>query len=169
MLLTTTKDAFGVDISAEDSVLHSLQNDLTSEENDEFSNIMSQVLGGCIIVFKKQLDAYLDGRLSNPTQAMINQTKSAPLHNIFAEATLGLTDHHFRRAPNAKIGFIDGKVRAKKNHTLDWLDTKSKDEQTEIICFVISKAAKVRIAKKKYQEMIERKKLLRLKEKKQKI
>ena len=68
------------------------------------------------------------------------QSKSAPVHNMFAEQTLGLADHQLRRAPNAKIGFIDGKVKAMKNKTMSWLSSKSSTEQSIIISFSTKKA-----------------------------
>ena len=52
---------------------------------------------------------------------MIEITKAAPVHNIASERILGLTDSQYRRAPNATIGFIDLKVKAKQNKTWNGL------------------------------------------------
>ena len=41
-------------------------------------------------------------------------SKAAPVHNMLSEQTLGLVDYHVRHAPNASIGFIDGKVKCTK-------------------------------------------------------
>ena len=50
-----------------------------------------------------------------------------------AEKTLGLADHHLRRSQNAKLGFVDGKVKTRINRTLltlAWLSNKTKQELT---------------------------------------
>ena len=113
---------------------------------------------GAVQILEKQLKAYLEGILSRPSAIMIEQTDCAPLHNIFAEQTLGLTDHQFRRAPNAIVGFIDGKVRCKKNHTLSWLESKLSEEQEQIVLFTISHAATGRKLRKDRDELISKKK-----------
>ena len=84
------------------------------------------------------------------------QTSSAPVHNMFAEQTLGLADHYLRRARNCTIGHIDGKVKCKKNDTLTWLVAKPSDEQEKIILFSISEAKTMRahVQLKKREENI---------------
>ena len=81
-------------------------------------------------------------------------TSSAPVHNMFAEQTLGLADHYLRRARNCTIGHIDGKVKCKKNDTLTWLVAKPSDEQEKIILFSISEAKTMRAQLKKREENI---------------
>ena len=73
------------------------------------------------------------------------QTSSAPVHNMFAEQTLGLADHYLRRARNCTIGHIDGKVKCRKNDTLTWLVAKPSDEQEKIILFSIAEAKEMRV------------------------
>ena len=48
-----------------------------------------------------------DGLASLPPLNAL-QTLSAPAHNMFAEK---MADHYLRRSQNAKIGFVDGKVK----------------------------------------------------------
>ena len=45
------------------------------------------------------------------SHAYLFSSKAAPVHNMLSEQTLGLVDYHVRHAPNASIGFIDGKVK----------------------------------------------------------
>ena len=90
------------------------------------------------------------------------------IHNIFSEETLGLTDHQFSRAPNASIGFIDGKVKARKNHTLSWLDLKPLEEQQHIISFAIRRAATVHTLRKQRDMLIQKSLKKRPKEKEKK-
>ena len=49
-----------------------------------------------------------------------------------AETTLGLADHCLRRSQNAKLGFVDGKVKTRINRTLAWLSNKTKQELTVV-------------------------------------
>jgi len=113
-------------------------------------------LGGILVVLERQLKPYLVGNLSSATVEMLIQTKSAPIHNMFSEETLGLTDHQFRRAPNASIGFIDGKVKARKNHTLSWLDLKPLEEQQHIISFAVRRATTVHTLGKQRDMLIQK-------------
>ena len=141
-------DVFG-DPMIDEDVLGSLQAPLTSKsEEDGFIEIFSLLVRSSIEVLERQLQPYLKGYLSNPTPEQYQQSKSAPPHNIYAEQTLGLTDHHFRRAPNATVGFIDGKVKSKKNKTMMWINEKSSEKQQQIITFAIKRAREIRIIKK---------------------
>ena len=83
------------------------------------------------------------------------QTSSAPVHNMFAEQTLGLADHYLRRARNCTIGHIDGKVKCRKNDTLTWLVAKPSDEQEKIILFSIAEAKTMRALLKKREQNIQ--------------
>ena len=107
-----------------------------------------------ILVIEKQLNEYIQGSLSNLSTAKIMQTASAPLHNMFAEQTLGLADHYLRRARNCTIGHIDGKVKCRKNDTLKWLVAKLSDEQEKIMLFSIAEAKTMRAQLKKCEENI---------------
>ena len=61
----------------------------------------------CVLdVLQRQLQPYLTGALSNPTQEMLSRSQGTPIHNMHSEQTLALTDHQIRRAT---VGFVDGK------------------------------------------------------------
>lgn len=111
-----------------DTVLTSLQQPLSPGIEEEwfgevvqnyyfffFFIVLQKLITGTVQMLEKQLAPYLVGTLSNPIPDQLTQTKSAPIYIIMAEQIFGLTDHQCRRAPNATIGFIDGKVKAKKN------------------------------------------------------
>ena len=49
------------------------------------------------------------------THQKIVRSQAAPLHNMLSEQTLGLVDYHVQHAPNANIGFIDGKANVQKS------------------------------------------------------
>ena len=147
---TLTEDMFGQRLCYdEDPILTELMQQITDEAQSKvFNDILKQLLEGIVTVLERQLQPYLVGELSAPTDDMIQKTKSAPVHNIVSERVLGMTDHQYHRAPNATMGFIDGKVRSAKNKTLDWLNSKSSEEQERIITFSINRARQVRAIKK---------------------
>ena len=114
-------------------------------EHETFNEIFALLIQGVIDVIKKQMDDYLIGELATLSPSKCYQSKSAPVHNMFAEQTLGLADHQLRRAPNAKIGFIDGKVKATKNKTMSWLSIKSSTEQSKMISFSTKRACRMKL------------------------
>ena len=77
---------------------------------------------------------------------------SVPHHNIQAERIMALTDAEARRAPNATVQYIEAKVKAKSNHTLDWLQCQSADEQARAISFAIGHTRQQSKEKKERQE-----------------
>ena len=86
------------------------------KDKDSMTEILSRLIASIIEVIEKQMSEHLDGSLSNVLLATAHKTYLAPAHDMFAEQTLGLADHHFRTAPNVTIGFIDGKVKTKINN-----------------------------------------------------
>ena len=85
---------------------------------------------------------------------------------MFAEQTLGLADHQLRRAPNAKIGLIDGKVKAMK---MSWLSSKSTTERSKIISFSTKRACRMKLIQHQREETLKRVQDERHKEKHQNI
>ena len=165
--LTTELDIFNGPLNRSDDVIKDLQRPLASQtEEAQFFDIFPKLMSGTIEVLERQLKPYLHGDLATPSVAQLE--KSAPTHNIFAEQTLGLTDHQFHRAPNATIGFIDGKVKSRKNKTLEWLGNKSESEQDTIISFSVRQARKVRTIRHQREENVRKIQDQRLKEKQQK-
>ncbi|KAI8771373.1 hypothetical protein BgiBS90_028092 [Biomphalaria glabrata] len=65
---------------------------------------------------------------------------------MHAERALGMTDILIRKAPNATIGYLDSKVKAKLNHTLEWIESKPEDIQRKLIQFSITRGAQIRKA-----------------------
>ena len=133
--LTFKTDAFGTILDDESVLKHLQESSFSSVEHVTFNEIFVLLIQSVIDVIKKQMDDYLGGELATLSPSKCYQSKSAPVHNMFAEQTLGLADHQLRRAPNAKIGLIDGKVKAMKNKTMSWLSSKSSTEQSKIISF----------------------------------
>ena len=107
-----------IEIETDDVMCSLINCECNESEKDDLNVILSKLLAGMILVIEKQLNEYIQGSLSNLSRAKIMQTSSAPVHNMFAEQTLGLADHYLQRASNCNIGHIDGKVKCRKNDTL---------------------------------------------------
>ena len=115
MVLLSSEDVFKRPLLADDPVLHALH------QQEELTSVLS-VIGVLLSSFKtvlvRQLQRYISGPLSSPDAAMRVNAAAAPSHNIWAERCLGMIDSAIRRAPNASIAFVDGKVKFKVNHTM---------------------------------------------------
>ena len=90
------------------------------------------------------MDRYLRGDLSAPTKEMLAKTEGAPLNNIQSERILGLGDHQLRRAPNATIGYIEGKLKFVSGKTMKWLDNQDKEQQSQILKFARTEGRKLK-------------------------
>ena len=113
LVFQTSTDMFGMNKES-DEILQSLQGNVFSAmEKDSMKEILSRLIASIIKVIEKQMNEYLDVSLSNVSLVPAHPTYSALAHNMFAEQTLGLADHHFRTTLNIAIGFIDGRVKTK--------------------------------------------------------
>ena len=146
-ILKATSDVFGNIIpepNNPDPVLKSLMTQVNSDQQ-LISKIVIKLSAAYGVLLRRQFARYLPGgELYQPTEEMLSRTENAPLHNMFSERTLGLTDYLARRAPNARVGFLNGKVRGLLNNTLEWLDGHNSSTQSRIVQFSISRAVEVR-------------------------
>lgn len=141
-ILKCKKNVFGEQLNGDDPVLEDLRNTVVS--TDRLVTAVTCLAAAFISKLESQLKEYLTGALSAPSEDMLAVAASAPVHNMYAERTLGMMDALWRRAPNANLAFIDGKVKAIQNNTLEWLEDFSVDEQTSLIKFAVHHGAKMR-------------------------
>ena len=87
-----------IEIETDDVMCSLINCECNESEKDDLNVILSKLLAGMILVIEKQLNENIQGSLSNLSRAKIMQTSSAPVHNMFAEQTLGLADHYLQRA-----------------------------------------------------------------------
>ena len=113
---------------------------------------------------QKQIYEYYEGSLAHLDPSIARQTLSAPVHNMFAEHTLGLADYLFRKATSMKVGFLDSKVKSKLNKTLLWLCSFPLEEQHRMVTFCIKQSKEVR-----YAFQVHEKNIARLQEQRQKM
>ena len=90
LFLTTSEDLFAEKLNENDETLKCLQSEIPPLE----MNILMTMALQCVLdVLQRQLQPYLTGTLSNPTEEMLSRSQSAPIHNMHSEQTLALTDH----------------------------------------------------------------------------
>ncbi len=158
------KDCFGYPLPDDDATLRALRrdcNNLVTMESDirAYSSKFKDTL-------TRQLAKYLTGELSNPTPEMYANTQYADPNNIESERTLGMVDAEMRRAPNAKVDMLSGKVKYVKNDTPTWLSDKCTAEQREVMRSAVKqrksaakqlkarKARNIAITKQKLYELV---------------
>ncbi|XP_065643398.1 uncharacterized protein LOC136075085 [Hydra vulgaris] len=79
------------------------------------------------------------------TQALLEETASARLHNIDSEELMGMFSAAKGRSPNATIDYISCKLKTKKNKTVDYLDNLDDFSREKVIKWAIQAARKNRI------------------------
>ncbi|GFR59865.1 DNA-(apurinic or apyrimidinic site) lyase [Elysia marginata] len=144
LLLQPTVDAFGKYLDPEeDPVLAAL---MEFSHNDNFQvECLREILKGTLAVLNRQLQQFLTGEFVNPAPEILAKTAGAPSHNMCSERNLGCYDRLWRRAPNATVGFLTGKVKCKMNKTLEWLRSKDKADQEKLIGFAVNEAREERV------------------------
>ena len=105
---------------------------------------MSKTLAECL----KAVVSVIDRRQFNMSSndQIMNQTKSARLHNIDSEELMGMFSAAKQKAPNATLCFLSSKLRACKNKTTALLSKKPTDIQNKLTLWAISNARETRFA-----------------------
>ena len=52
------------------------------------------------------------------------------------------------------VGFIDGKEKAMKNKTMSWLPTKCSNKPSKIICFLTTRACRMKLIQHQREETV---------------
>ena len=69
---------------------------------------------------------------------------------------------------NATMGYIDAKVKASQNRTLEWLNKKDVQEQEQLIFFAIKRGREIQRIRKEREQLRQKEYLRRQEKKKQK-
>ena len=138
-MIKSKKDVFHQPL-LDDPVLTTLRSSSGSSSVD----VLRVVLPPISEVMNRQLSRYLTGDLSNPTTVVMEKTVSAAPHNIWAERVIGMTCHLWKRCPMATAGFLEAKIKAKTNRTMDWLDEQDDVTQERLVVFARRRAGVLR-------------------------
>lgn len=151
-LIHSSVDVFGMKVDEDDKVLKSLQN---ITDKTQLSKVLAALLLSTEEVINRQLQPYLSGQLSKPTTELLKATVSAPPHNMQAERCFSLLDFFIRQAPYVTIGYLDSKIKAKINKTIEWLESQPVEEQEKLVHFAVRRGAYLRKTCKQLQHGVD--------------
>lgn len=155
-LLTRTNDLFG-NLLPSDPVLDALKAAGTPKEET-----IKAVATAMLQVCNRQLVKYLTVDFTDAEKKL---AENAPVHNMHAERIIAITDSQTKRAPNAKMDFIESKVKFKSNKALGWLQDKTSPQKDKLIKFAIGKRREVTNMKKRRREEVQEETIKRMKQK----
>nr|XP_055059726.1 uncharacterized protein LOC129443265 [Misgurnus anguillicaudatus]XP_055059727.1 uncharacterized protein LOC129443265 [Misgurnus anguillicaudatus]XP_055059728.1 uncharacterized protein LOC129443265 [Misgurnus anguillicaudatus]XP_055059729.1 uncharacterized protein LOC129443265 [Misgurnus anguillicaudatus]XP_055059730.1 uncharacterized protein LOC129443265 [Misgurnus anguillicaudatus]XP_055059731.1 uncharacterized protein LOC129443265 [Misgurnus anguillicaudatus]XP_055059732.1 uncharacterize len=128
--LTRTTDLFGNQLNASDKILEKLQQ--PPKDKVMFTQMMESCLRAVILVLERQYQQYFVDTWT-VTEKLKQETASARSHNMDAEELMGMFSALKKKAPNATICYLSCKMRARKNNTVDYLDSLDKKKQELVI------------------------------------
>ncbi|XP_035828213.1 uncharacterized protein LOC118478527 [Aplysia californica] len=150
--LLSKKDAFGRPLIQDDTLASLLS--MENVDRVAFNSVVAVIAKVTKEKMKLQLHEYLQGLLADPSEEIKKKAASAPVHNIWAERTLGIADALSKRAPNAQMSFLDSLTKSRMNKTLEWVLLQSEEEQEKMINFCVKEG-------KKYRDLCKQRKVRR--------
>ena len=149
-MVSSDKDVFLQPVD-HDAVIESLR----SPNSIGVQVVLKAILPSISSVITRQLGRYLSGDLSNPNHDLLAKTASAAPHNIWAERVIDMTCQLWKRCPMATAGFLDSKIKAKTNKTMDWLDGKERVLQEQLASLARRRAGVLRKRKKEIERAVD--------------
>ena len=157
---TPKEDAFGQPLDLEaNPVLAAVLDTIDPVDNSMLDTVKS-ITAAALTVCQKQLKNYLEDKF---TDAQRQQARSAPPHNMQAERILAIADSLTHRAPNARVDFMDTKIKARTNNSLVWLEKQPEEKQDQMM-----RTREVTAEKRIQEKKVEAEVMKRLKEKSRK-
>lgn len=161
-LITATHDVFGSELHPNnDPVLKSLRAGTPKPKGDLIKAIATAMLEVC----KRQLKKYLDTEFTEEEKTM---ARYAPVHNMHAERIMAMADAQARRAPSAKMDFVQAKIKFQSNDTISFLQNKSQEERQNLIKFSVHKSRQLSNISKKREDDVQQEIMKRMMQKSRK-
>lgn len=92
------------------------------------------------------------------TDALRKETQSAKSHNIDAEEVMGMFSAAKQHSPNATICYLSSRMRMKKDHTVEYLDSMELEKRENLVSWSVGKWRKRRqlrqLNRKKQKQLI---------------
>lgn len=145
--LISSTNFFGGKIDDGDGVLRAVSSLCPPDE--ETRDMVTACLSAVLDTLSRQYDRYFH---LDVTEELKRETESARSHNIDAEEMMGMFSAAKQRAPNATLCHLSSKLCAKKNKTVDHLDTLSTEDKQKVVRWAVSSARKRRQANRKTHE-----------------
>ena len=133
-ILTCKTDAFERTLPTYDAMLNYLRE---AESDSALMECLNAILPAFLKVCETQLAPYITGEFSDVSQEVLDATRAADPHNIYAERTLGMLDAMYRHKKQATVEFLASIVIATTNSTLEWLDGKPASEQQKLVNYAV--------------------------------
>ena len=116
----------------EDDIFRSLV--ARSDYDEQTKTVVGEILASVLEVCKRQLaDQLPGGEHFIPSDELVEQAKSCSSHNISGERVFGKLDFNLKKAPNAKIDYLESKIIYAENRTSQWIMQKSEKEKDALI------------------------------------
>lgn len=100
---------------------------------------MSVCLSATAAVRERQYKRYLELVV---TDELRKETETGRPHNIDSEEIMGMFSAAKHRAPNATLCFLSSRMRAQKNHLVEYLDELKYPKKEKIIYWAVGMARK---------------------------
>ena len=146
-LLLRKTDFFDQDLPETDKTLLKLRQ--TPSNSQLFLQMVAACLNAIVTVLERQYKRYFEMDL---TEQLRKETESARLHNIDAEEIMGIFSAKKQRAKHASVPYMAACMRAKKNRTVESLDSMTEDQREQVVMWAISKARAKRNRDRKRQD-----------------
>ena len=142
-LLSRDEDFFGGKMQ-EDVIWRSVQ-DLCPRDTETHDMLMV-CISAIMDVINRQYEPYFN---LDVTEQLRIETKSVRPHNIDAEEMVGMFSAAKQRAPNSTLCYISSKLRAKKNHTVEFIDAMDAEEREKVVKWSVAMGRKKRQANRR--------------------
>ena len=141
--LSTNIDFFG-NVFMADETLYSLQKKPTNEQL--FALQMKSCLDGIIVVLERQYCKYFTMDIDDELE---NDTRSARCHNMDSEEIMAMYSAAKSHAPNATLCYLSCTIRARKNNTVDYVDSLDAEKKEKLIKLSVTLGQKQHTIKRK--------------------
>ena len=111
----------------------------------QFPQVMKAVLKATSEGLQKQYQTYESEQLEKNKDKL----DSARTHNIDSEEVMGMFSASHSRAPRATLLYLSSKIKAKKNKTLQYLESHTEEHQEKLVKKSVPLAAKLKDTSKK--------------------
>ena len=136
-LLDDGIDFFGCPIDDDGGIFSSVV--LLCPRDPEVQAMIVSCLSAAARVLSRQYQRYFQLNLD---ETFKKETETARNHNMDAEAVMGMLNAEKIRARNSTICFLSSKLRAIKNHTVDYLDSVSAEKKEQVVNWAVKRAVK---------------------------
>ena len=156
--ITGQETPFQIDIDETDYVRAKLV------EQNTVDTIVLPLLQNIFIAIKELLERMIPehlpgGKFWNPSDALLEETKSAKKHNKLPEFVFGQLDHLISYRPNASLLANEACIMYSFNKTAEWLRNLPEDEKNKYLDASRQEGRKVREAFKERTKIIQEKRL----------